>query len=95
LDQYLKAPAEVWELWILPFSLLALGLTGSAFLAATSRAIGGAEFTFTAGEFLTFALGVVLAFVGWGSNAYIKTALGRRQPPATAGPEPETAKAAP
>jgi putative membrane protein len=90
LDQYLRAPSAVWELWMMPFSLGALGLMGSAVLAALSRAIAGSGFSFTAPEFLTFAAGVVLAFVGLGTNAFIQSALKRR---AARGPAPATAEA--
>jgi putative membrane protein len=96
LDQYLREPASVWELWTLPFSLLALGLLGSAALAAVGRAIGGEQFTFTAGEFVSLALGVVIAFAGAGSNAFIKSRLGRRRPAETglaSTPEQPAAKA--
>jgi putative membrane protein len=80
LDLYFREPGKVWDFWIMPFSLVALGLMGSAALSALSRAIGGAEFSFTAAEFVTLALGVVIAFVGAGSNAFIKSALQRRRP---------------
>lgn len=92
LDQYLREPAQVLELWILPFSLAALGLMGTAVLSALSRAIGGSEFTFTSGEFVTLALGVVIAFVGAGSNSFIKNALGRKRR-AAAPPQEQPAKA--
>lgn len=84
LDHYLRDPREVWDLWIMPFSLVALGLMGSAFLSALSRAIAGDVFTFNAAEFVSLALGVVVAFAGAGSNAFIKNRLEKRR----AGPRP-------
>jgi uncharacterized membrane protein len=89
LDTYFREPDGVWDLWIMPFSLVALGLMGSAALGALSRAIGGSEFNFTPQEFVTLALGVVIAFVGAGTNAFIKSALHKRR----AGEAPEEAVA--
>lgn len=79
LDLYFRETVRVWDFWIMPFSLVALGLMGSAALAALSRAIGGNEFTFTPNEFVMLGLGVIVAFVGAGSNAFIKSKLHKRQ----------------
>jgi putative membrane protein len=90
LDQYLREPRDVWGLWMMPFSLVALGLMGSAMLAAFSRAIAGSEFTLTGPEFVSVAAGVVVAFVGKGSHMAIRSALRKRgvELPATA-PAPQ------
>lgn len=81
LDVYLRAPLQVWELWTFPFSLVALGLLGSATLSALGRAIAGSSFTFTGPEFVGLALGVVVAFAGAGSNVFIKGQLAKRHAP--------------
>jgi putative membrane protein len=91
LDHYLRDPREVWDLWIMPFSLVSLGLMGSAILAALARAIGGSAFTFTQGEFVTLAVGIVVAFIGAGSNAFIKNTLEKRRRAANP-EEPEPAR---
>jgi putative membrane protein len=91
LDVYLREPAKVWDFWITPFSLVALGLMGSAGLGALGRAIGGSEFTFTAAEFVSLAGGVVVAFVGVGSNAFVKNQVARRR--GAAGTEAQTPQA--
>ncbi|HEV8361064.1 MAG TPA: DUF373 family protein [Candidatus Thermoplasmatota archaeon] len=94
LDTYFREPARVWDLWIMPFSLIALGLMGSAALGALGRAIGGSEFNFTAPEFVTLAAGVVIAFVGAGTNAFIKSTLHKRRA-AEGAPEEQAAAKAP
>lgn len=76
LDTYVKGPRQVWDYWMMPFSLAALGLMGSAVLAASGRAIGGGPFSFLPSEALELALGIVVAFVGAGSNAVVKGRLG-------------------
>lgn len=91
VDHYLRDPAEVWDLWLMPFSLVALGLLGTSILAALARAIGGSAFTFTGAEFVTLALGLVVALLGAGSNAFIKSRLEKRRRPETA-PAPEPAR---
>lgn len=78
LDTYIREPGRVWEYWVMPFSLVALGLLLSPTLAAIGRAIGGEAFGFTAAEFVGLATGLVIAFVGVGSNAFVKSALAKR-----------------
>lgn len=79
LDAYVKEPVLVWEFWTFPFSLVALGLMGGAALAATGRAIEGAEFRFTGAEFLSLAMGVVIAFAGAGSNVLVRSQVQKRR----------------
>ncbi|MCA1813042.1 MAG: DUF373 family protein, partial [Halobacteriales archaeon] len=81
VDVYLRTPVQVWEFWTFPFSLIALGLMGSAALSALGRAIGGSSFTFTGQEFVGLALGVVIAFAGAGSNVFVKSQLAKRRGP--------------
>jgi putative membrane protein len=79
VDVYLREPAEVWGFWMMPFSLVALGLMGSAALGALGRAIGGSDFAFTQSELLGLALGVVIAFAGAGTNVFVKSKLEKRR----------------
>lgn len=92
VDHYLRDPVEVWSLWMMPFGLVALGLMGSAALAALARAVGGSAFTFTGGEFATFALGVVVAFAGVGSRALVRSRVERRRREAPEDAEPVRAE---